>query len=100
MNRLMTELVVISGILLGAVLVQPAQAFDTGRGVSNMQSGKAAVRRPGRSHAHGRKISNGTRKQKNLVGLLLPAVQSAREAPRPSTPPPGNSGHDDCMSCD
>ena len=31
------------------------------------------------------------------VGLLLPAVQAAREAARPAPPPPSNN--DDCMSC-
>lgn len=34
------------------------------------------------------------------VGLLLPAVQAAREAPRTSTPPSSPPPHDDCMSCD
>jgi len=32
------------------------------------------------------------------VGLLLPAVQSARESYTPPKPPP--SSNDDCMSCD
>lgn len=100
MNRLMTGLVVVSSVLVGALSVEPSQAFETGQGVSRAHSVKSANGRRTSSRAPSSKFKNGTRKQKILVGLLLPAVQKVREAPGPSTPPPSNSGHDDCMSCD
>ncbi len=100
MNRLMVGLVVVSSVLLGVLSIEPAQAFETGQEASHIHSSQNSNRRSARAHARSSKFKNGTRKQKILVGLLLPAVQQVREAPRPSTPPPSNTGRDDCMSCD
>lgn len=100
MNRLMTGLIMGPALLLGAASLEPAQAFESGQGASQIHSATNSNGRAALSHARGSKFGIGPRKRKAMVGLLLPAVQQVREAPRRPSPPPRDTSKDDCMSCD
>ena len=100
MNRLMTGLIMGPALLLTAISIEPAQAFEAGQSAARSHSMKTTNGSRARSHARGSKLGIGTRNRKAMVGMLLPAVQQVREAARRPSPPPRNTSQDDCMSCD